>query len=208
MKRLAVTVGTELVAEWRRTRRRAAAQGASAARAARPEQVVRPSGHGSAGPELQQRAPREVTTGRRSEAACARTSAEGANARSAGARASASTSARGANARSAGARASARTSGSGAHARSAARRRTSRCRPAWRSSRSQGMVLAKKGCGARPQGMVMVAMCEWFEYGSTLGFRIQGLGFRTQGLGFRHICNRWSRSWSRCGWFEYGPTLV
>ena len=60
------------------------------------------------------------------------------------------------------------------------------------------MVLAKKGCGARPQGMVMVAMCEWFEYGSTLGFRIQGLGFRAQGLGFRHICKRWSWSWSRC----------
>jgi len=73
----------------------------------------------------------------------ARTSAKGANAMSAGGRASASTSASGANARSAGAPASARTSASGANARSAARRRTRRCRPAWRSSRGQRMLLVK-----------------------------------------------------------------
>ena len=67
--------------------------------------------------------------------AFARTSALGANARSAGGRASVSTSAGGADARSAGGRASARTSAKGANARSAMRRRTSRCRPDWRSSR-------------------------------------------------------------------------
>ena len=73
----------------------------------------------------------------RSRAVCARTSAEGAGARSAGGRASASTSAKGADARSAGGRASARTSAKGANARSAMRRRTSRCRPDWRSSRER-----------------------------------------------------------------------
>jgi hypothetical protein len=53
------------------------------------------------------------------------------------------TSAKGAHARSAGARASASTSAKGASARSAARRRTRRCRPAWRSSRVQRMLLVK-----------------------------------------------------------------
>ena len=46
-------------------------------------------------------------------------------------------------ARSAGGRASASTSASGADARSAARRRTRRCRPAWRSSRGQRMLLVR-----------------------------------------------------------------
>ncbi len=69
--------------------------------------------------------------------ASASTSAGGGNARSAGGRASASTSAEGANARSAGGRASASTSAKGANARSAMRRRTSRCRPDWRSSRER-----------------------------------------------------------------------
>ena len=75
--------------------------------------------------------------------ASARTSASGAHARSAGARASTSTSASTAHARSAGAQASASTNASGANAMSAARRRTRRCRPAWRSSRGQRMLLVK-----------------------------------------------------------------
>jgi hypothetical protein len=58
-------------------------------------------------------------------------------------RASASTSAKGANTRGAGGRASASTSAAGANARIAARRRTRRCRPAWRSSRGQRMLLVK-----------------------------------------------------------------
>ena len=151
------------MAEWRRTRRRAAAPGASAARAARPEQVVRPSGHDSAGPELQQRAPRGVTTGRRSEEACDRTSAEGAIARSAGGRASARTSAGGATARSAGGRASARTSARGAPARSAGGRASARTSAGGAAARSAGgqasASTSTSGAAARSAARRQMSQC-------------------------------------------------
>ena len=75
--------------------------------------VARAGGGGAKRP-TQREAPRA-----RSRAVSVRTSAKGANARSAGGRASASTSASGANARSAGEQASASTSAKGADARSA-----------------------------------------------------------------------------------------
>jgi hypothetical protein len=130
----------------RRAARRAAGRKTGTARSVlylmrqRTLAAAAPASAGDGGrPTQRKQAPQRT----RSRAVCARTSAKGAGARSAGARASASTSAKGAHARSAGARASASTSASGASARSAARRRTRRCRPAWRSSRGQRMLLVK-----------------------------------------------------------------
>ena len=73
----------------RGARRRAAAPGPSAPWAARTRGGVRPSSHGSAAPDLQRRAQRGLKDGsRRGAEASARASAEGAQAKSAVARAS------------------------------------------------------------------------------------------------------------------------
>ena len=84
------------------------------------------------------RPPTEPMQGVQGSGHLAHTTANGANARSAGGWASASTSARGADARSAGRRASASTSASGAHARSAGARASASTSASGADARSAG----------------------------------------------------------------------
>jgi len=126
-------------------RRRAPTPGPSERRAAHTWGAMRQNRPAAAGLGQQRGRQQKV---RHARAACARTNAKGADARSAGARASASTSAKGADARSAGGRACASTSVKGANARSAGGR--AKQPVAWRAS----AVLTDRR-GTAPQGPVV-----------------------------------------------------